>query len=224
MTRLGVYLEIGLLFTLPICVQAQSDRERHGLVGQVRRVRIEIATLEKKGADWIEGKRTPGSEIVYEPGGQAHVLRGTAPAGPDPAPGTAFRQLASEGAYANKITKAYDTDGDLIEEAFYAPDGSFEGNVTFVYDDAEKLIEENYRRADGSLRAQATYEFDGRARVTGEKKTLFNRDGSPEQKIGATYEYDALGNWVKRTRWIWNPSAQSEKTRVTVTYRSIDYF
>jgi hypothetical protein len=224
MTPRWTFATLGLLVALPVCAQSSTDRDRHGLIGQVRSVRSEVVTLEKKSGTWTEAARKVVSEVLYERDGSARVAAGRGPEDPAPDPGSALLPFATREHPGSRIAKAYDGEGNLVEESLYAPDGSFRGNVIFTYDGQGDLVGEEYRRADGTVRAEASYEFDTRGRVAAVKRVEYKRDGATDRKSGDSYEYDAMGNWIKRTRWVWNPDAAGEKTAVRVVHRAIEYY
>ena len=80
-----------------------------------------------------------------------------------------------------------------------------------------------YLAAGGTITGKEVYKYDERGNMT--EMTLHNPDGSLLSKETYTYEFDAVGNWVKMTTAV----AVIEGGRVTfepseVTYRTIAYY
>jgi protein TonB len=103
-----------------------------------------------------------------------------------------------EGARAVLETTTYDQKGNRVDNAYFlAAGGSLTGKEVYKYDDRGNIVEMTLHNEDGSLLAKEVY----------------------------TYEFDAVGNWVKMTTAV----AVIEGGRVTfepseVTYRTISYY
>lgn len=103
-----------------------------------------------------------------------------------------------EGARAVLETTTYDQKGNRVDNAYFLEaGGSLTGKEVYKYDERGNIIEMTLRNEDGSLLSKEVY----------------------------TYEFDAVGNWVKMTTAV----AMIEGGRVTfepseVTYRTISYF
>ncbi|HEX8556954.1 MAG TPA: energy transducer TonB [Pyrinomonadaceae bacterium] len=95
---------------------------------------------------------------------------------------------------------------------------------TTTYDQKGNRVDNAYfLAAGGSLTGKEVYKYDERGNIV--EMTLHNDDGSLLAKEVYTYEFDAVGNWVKMTTSV----AMMEGGKVTfepseVTYRSISYF
>jgi protein TonB len=95
---------------------------------------------------------------------------------------------------------------------------------TTTYDQKGTRIDNAYfLAAGGSLTGKEVYKYDARGNIV--EMTLHNDDGTLLAKEVYTYEFDAVGNWVKMTTSV----AMMEGGKVTfepseVTYRTISYF
>jgi protein TonB len=95
---------------------------------------------------------------------------------------------------------------------------------TTTYDQKGNRVDNAYfLAAGGSLTGKEVYKYDERGNIV--EMTLHNDDGSLLAKEVYTYEFDAVGNWVKMTTAV----AVIEGGRVTfepseVTYRTISYY
>lgn len=103
-----------------------------------------------------------------------------------------------EAARAVLETTTYDQKGNRVDNAYFLEaGGTLTGKEVYKYDDKGNIVEMTLHNADGSLLAKEVY----------------------------SYEFDAVGNWVKMTTSV----AIIEGGKVTfepseVTYRSISYF
>jgi len=92
---------------------------------------------------------------------------------------------------------------------------------TTTYDQKGNRVDNAYfLEAGGSLTGKEVYKYDDRGNIV--EMTLHNDDGSLLAKEVYTYEFDAVGNWVKMTTSV----AVIEGGRVSfepseVTYRTI---
>lgn len=95
---------------------------------------------------------------------------------------------------------------------------------TTTYDQKGNRVDNAYfLAAGGSLTGKEVYKYDARGNIV--EMTLHNDDGTLLAKEVYTYEFDAVGNWVKMTTSV----AMMEGGKVTfepseVTYRTISYF
>jgi protein TonB len=95
---------------------------------------------------------------------------------------------------------------------------------TTTYDQKGNRVDNAYfLAAGGSLTGKEVYKYDARGNIV--EMTLHNDDGTLLAKEVYTYEFDAVGNWVKMTTSV----AVMEGGKVSfepseVTYRSISYF
>jgi protein TonB len=95
---------------------------------------------------------------------------------------------------------------------------------TTTYDQKGTRVDNAYfLAAGGSLTGKEVYKYDARGNIV--EMTLHNDDGTLLAKEVYTYEFDAVGNWVRMTTSV----AMMEGGKVTfepseVTYRTISYY
>jgi tetratricopeptide (TPR) repeat protein/CHASE2 domain-containing sensor protein len=95
---------------------------------------------------------------------------------------------------------------------------------TATYDQKGNRVDNAYfREAGGTLTGREVYKYDDRGNIV--EMTLHNADGSLLAKEVYSYEFDAVGNWVKMTTSV----AMIEGGKITlepseVTYRTISYY
>src|SRR5215210_3337901 len=95
---------------------------------------------------------------------------------------------------------------------------------TTTYDQKGNRVDNAYfLAAGGSLTGKEVYKYDERGNIV--EMTLHNDDGTLLAKEVYTYEFDAVGNWVKMTTSV----AVMEGGKISfepseVTYRMISYF
>src|ERR1044071_2239401 len=95
---------------------------------------------------------------------------------------------------------------------------------TTTYDQKGNRVDNAYfLEAGGTLTGKEVYKYDDKGNIV--EMTLHNEDGSLLAKEVYSYEFDAVGNWVKMTTSV----AIIEGGKVTfepseVTYRTISYF
>jgi protein TonB len=103
-------------------------------------------------------------------------------------------------------------------------EGAREVLETTTYDQKGNRVDNAYfLAAGGSLTGKEVYKYDERGNIV--EMTLHNDDGTLLAKEVYTYEFDAVGNWVKMTTSV----AVMEGGKVTfepseVTYRTISYY
>jgi TonB family protein len=96
----------------------QSDRERDGLLGPVRRVTIESSKITFKNGEGVEGSKVLRAVTTYDVNGKkidsvAHPVEGTAVAG--------------------KEQYKYDAKGNIVEMQLRGPDGGILSKETYAY-------------------------------------------------------------------------------------------
>ena len=104
---------------------------------------------------------------------------------------------AYNGTLWKKYTYKYDEKGNEIEDNHYNGDGSLLSKHTCKYDEKGRMIEENSYNADGSLYSKYTSKYDEKGNKI--EYNEYNADGSLESKRTYKYEFDATGNWIKKT-------------------------
>jgi hypothetical protein len=141
-----------------------------------------------------------------------------------------------------EFTYSYDANGHLIEER---KDGGPSVYLLYTYDEqGKKRTTTSYDPHDPGLgieKVETTYDIQGKP-VTSLTYYTHRKNGVPEEEKDAkarkkiprpkgwfyAYEYDAHGNWVKRTDWECETSETSRKlvckNPSLVVYRTISYY
>jgi hypothetical protein len=97
-----------------------------------------------------------------------------------------FRQVNSHDDRA-RIVKSLSYRNGILQSATHS-----------TYDQNDRLTEQRVYLPDGSLRSTTTYQYDDRGNRTGEEFT-HSAHASLNSKEVSAYEYDSIGNWIKRT-------------------------
>ncbi len=104
----------------PISVAAESsDRNQDGLIGPVRRVRVETAKIAVKGGNFVEGPRVLSGVATYDPKGRkvdfvAYPVEG--------------------GTLPGKEEYSYDDKGNIVEMVLRGNDGAALSKETYKYE------------------------------------------------------------------------------------------
>lgn len=157
-----------------------TERERDGLVGDVRAVLTDDVVLSEENGKWIEAQQA-SSTTIYDAAGKRTLQ-------------TPFRVVMT-GGFA--ITP---------HELFFDPTAKRSSGNAVTLDNASKKYTE----------------FDGKGNVIekgsheGGKKTL--------KELSVRYEFDARGNWIKRTLYrLTDRNGQKELLPTEISYRQIVY-
>ncbi|HEX8845983.1 MAG TPA: TonB family protein [Pyrinomonadaceae bacterium] len=114
--RLSLIRQQAMLFSL---TAPDTDRDRDGLIGPVRRVKTEMAKLSNKGGKMVEGQRVVLESAAYDIKGvkieNAYF----------PVPGAAL---------TGKEVYKYDDKGNIIEMTLFNSDGSLLSKETYAYE------------------------------------------------------------------------------------------
>jgi hypothetical protein len=278
-----IVLEVGLMAIDVHASQLQNsyspnDADRQGLVGKVRVVKRESASLRQEGDALIEGSLVTESIAVYDD-------RGNEVESSFPKFGIYNRRTCLKYDSNNRLLErnlcgledtvqtfyVYNVSGKLIEEIYkpslgqtgrkhysYKEDGdlvkiseydkqgtpisqivlSKDGNGQTIkrrsvfgapdsgfyimkYDQKGNLIESTSYQQAGMPVVQSIYTYDSKG------NTIREVTYSPSQPNGFgkgfMYQYDAMGNWIKRTTKEFDGKQPEEKPS-SVEYRSITYY
>ena len=128
----------------------------------------------------------------------------------------------SDPRYSNKFTFQYDDKGRLIEKTWLLSNG--EVSIRYVYKYSRNQREELVYSSDGSLNQHYVSVLDATGNEI-EETTFETRDGSVRSKSKYAYEFDAKGNWIKRTtsKWV-TKDGKSDYAPAYVDYRTINYY
>lgn len=128
----------------------------------------------------------------------------------------------SDPGYSNKFAFRYDEHKRLIEKTWFLNNG--EVSIRYVYKYSENQREELVYSADGSLNQRYLSVLNEKG--TEVERTSFEmKDGSIRAKYKYAYEFDAQGNWIKRStsKWV-TKDGTSYYEPAYVDYRTITYY
>ncbi len=195
-----------LLFPLlaqPFIPSAKPDKEREGLLGAVRSVRIEIAKFAKESGKWVEQQRQLMDVTSYDAKGNR--VERTTSRGPE-----------GSVVYKERWNHNYNAQGKVIETSFLSADGSESVKETYAYDVKGRLIETVRLQPDGLVRFRETYDYDSNGHLI--EKDSYARDG--ELSVKNIYTYDADGRVIQEASCDQNGSSLK---KLIYTYDSKSY-
>ena len=227
-----------LLAGVSAAQKRKTDWQHDGLIGRVQRVREEVAMMRSHSGTWKEDGRQTVKITGYDKDG--NLREEIFGSGPNDVyysyyytkQGDRIQSynwgIPSEGAFPDRnaiiatVRFKYDADGNRIEEASYKH-GSFVGKVTTTYDSTGLKHQQIVYDREGRTIGRSIFGYD-------EKKSLtlvsdFTSPSALKIKEAYAYEFDSLGNWIKRTTS--KPVPDSKPTRlepVWVIYRNISYY
>jgi hypothetical protein len=247
--KLGLALVMAaLVLTLSQAAQNKmSDRDWDFLKGRVQKVVTEHAVLKNHSGSWVEEKRQLYNVATYDNEGNRvrdenyydgkltetsdysfidgdRVVKVTTVSLPFNGGSAAPLSKSNKPAdprYTYKFVYKYDG-GRRTEEDWYRNDGSLFQRFVRVYDDKSRRVELTRNLADGRIPFRDLMTFDDKGNVIEE---TWLRPGIPEMRWSYSYEFDASGNWIKRTRMKWVKREGKESSEpYDVYYRTITYF
>jgi YD repeat-containing protein len=236
--------------------QTRNAREKAGLRGLVKSVRLETSKIQERDGEEVESRRALESITRYDETGNEieesiyanGVFQGKIISGYDAQGDFTRTHYNPQGALTARSIGKYDRLGRATELSNYNANGNLTRRVTYVYNDFGKLAEQTdvnhsypafssrtihlYDEA-GNPTISRVYDADGVLRIEnahtheGVYIVQHEKDGSTTledaKHADLSFEFDAQGNWTKRShrRKIIAPG----KTReiVEVTYRKITY-
>ncbi|MFL6209823.1 MAG: hypothetical protein ACJ74W_13285 [Pyrinomonadaceae bacterium] len=233
----------------PVAKRPKSDAEDEGLKGRVQTIFTEDEDLS---GTWSVSKRKPSSMKYYNERGnltkhESYDYRG------NPMDITVYGYLDGDRASDREsIRYEYDPPAMVIDSAPGEPKPKYDPRYTykfkFKYDDKGHLLEQDWYGNSGKLWLRYVYKYDGNKReelVYSEDGSLNQRymytlddkgheieetayeakDGSIRDKYSYAYEFDAQGNWIKRTtsKWV-TKGGQASYQPAWVDYRMITYY
>lgn len=248
MKQLFISLLLSLLLPCSAIAQKkQTDREHDGLIGQVRAINIEEGYFSRKTGNWTES-RIHTLNIIYNPEGQmmeqhfyndkcvwakkvysydvignrSETIYWGEAIDRQPAQASGAndaRNLAAPRIF-NHVFK-YGADGNRSEVSEYNSDGALRRRTVFAYDNKGR-INEIIEYGDKLIRSKCLNNYDEKGQV--KEKLCYDSTGTLHTKTSYTYEFDSIGNWIKRVASSWNVTdgKQSEESR-RATYRTITY-
>lgn len=124
--------------------------------------------------------------------------------------------------YSLKYQYKYDDKGNLSEEILYGSNG--EPSTRILYSLKGNQKEALYYSKDGSLERKYVYTIDDKGNEI-EETAYGGKDNSIRYKYAYAYDFDAQGNWIKRTTSkLVTKDGKSVSEPGSVTYRTISYY
>lgn len=128
----------------------------------------------------------------------------------------------ADGAFDWKVAYGYDQKGNKKEVAVYQADGALSAKRIYLHDGAGNEIEEAVYSSE-ALVSKGTFGYDGRGNRTIEIYSL--PKGTVSAEYIYDYEFDAVGNWTRRTRSSLDPgSGRTDFEHSDVAYRTLSYY
>lgn len=235
----------------PVAKRLRSDAEDEGLKGRVKTV---LTEREDLSGTWAVSGRKPSSMEYYNEQGnliktESYDYRGNPSDitvygyldgdrvshsnsidyeyNPPPmmiaaaaAPGQAKPKYDPR--YSYKFKFKYDEKGNLKEKVWYSNDGALWMRYTYNYKGNQK--EELIYDENGALNQKSLYTLDDKGNEI-EEINYEIKDNSVSDKYSYSYEFDAKGNWIKKTTSEWvTKDGKSQLVPSNVTYRTITYY
>jgi hypothetical protein len=110
------------------------------------------------------------------------------------APGAEVKK--SDDRYLTRFEFKYDDQKRLIEKSWFHNNGNL--SIRYVYNYKGNQREELVYSSDGSLNQRYVSIFDSKGHEQ-ERTSFDTRDNASQAKYSYAYEFDAEGNWIKRT-------------------------
>src|SRR5262249_48004184 len=124
--------------------------------------------------------------------------------------------------YSMKHKYRYDEKGRLLEDISFFNNGKIAGRDVYDYQGNE--VEELVIGTDGAVNQKYVNILDDKGEVK-ERRIYDPKLGTIKDTLFYTYEYDAKGNWVKRTdSRLVTVSGKSQPQASVVIYRTITYY
>lgn len=233
----------------PVAKKLKSDAEDEGLKGRAKTVFTESQDLS---GTWSVQKRKPSAMEYYNEQGNltkresydymgnlsdvtvygyldgdraSHFKSIEHEYNPPPmmiAPAPGGEKPKYDPRYSHKFKFKYDDRGRLVETVWNGNDGKLW--LRYVYNYKGNQKEELVYSADGSLNQKYLYTLDDKGNETDEVNYNI-KDDSIRSKYSYVYEFDAKGNWIKRTTSEWAKKDGKESLEPAwITYRTLTYY
>ena len=215
MKRLKVLVLVALVFMVGHAQERSDADATYALKGPVRSFRVEVATVDLKDRDYVEGPRVPQMEASFNEDGNRTDLRIYDDKGVltrrivmkfDGRRMTEAINYDGAGNMWLRTVNVYDDQKLLKEELTYNGDGSLRSRKTFKRDELGHATETKEYNAHGVLVDQFKNDFDGPLLLTTERK-VYREDGSlastslsePEKRRSETITYQPDGSVANKT-------------------------
>jgi len=117
-------------------------------------------------------------------------------------------------AKGSRDIEIYNHQGNCTKQEHYDLKGHLTYRYTFKYDKSGNNIKWVTYNQDGTVASKVVRKFDKHSNKTEED---YYKGGSFDSKIQTQYEYDKIGNWIKKTL-IWSNGTKA------ITIRTIEYY
>lgn len=234
----------------PLTAKRKSDAQDEGLTGKIKMVVSEVEDLSET---WeVQGRKPSATDYYNEAGylvksesydyrgnlsdievygyldGQRAMKSKSIEREYNPPPMAAPPAVASkpqsqyDQRYSYKFDYKYDDAGHLSEKIYYGNSGKVW--LRYVYKRKGSELEELVYAADGSLNQRYVSTLDGRGNEV--QQTIYNvRDNSVGSRWKYAYEFDAQGNWTRRTAQRQDVTeGEKDYTPADIVYRTITYY
>ncbi len=115
----------------------------------------------------------------------------------------------------------YDKRGHRSKMITFRGDGSEEYTSIEKYDDKNRRIETVVYKPGGAVDRKHVYHYDKRGYLA--EEIALSSDGSMTDKHVFSFEFDQIGNWIKRTRSTWTRSS-GKVEQTEIAERRISYY
>jgi len=234
---------IALLASLSVAVAGtKSEREHQCLFGNVKQIIVSESTCSNKSGKWVEGKRAYDRTVNYDVKG--NLIKEVRYDGTVRAPSETNYHYDSKG---NRTDSVYlnnsksqlfrfvrrlfkcDANHNRIEELVYSreADGPIEGEILterylHSYDNnGNRATTEYYHYGVFTYKSICDYDTKG----TLAEQSFYSKSGKLQMKELYSYEFDTVGNWIKRVtknQRIEHSKVYTESMKVT--YQTISYY
>jgi len=239
-----------ILLTLQ-AVPCKTEREHEKLIGTVKGLTIDTAKLTRNSGKLKEGRRDQDRTVVYDRQGNKtkETIYTDSPtitfiSCRYDAQGNRTDSVVVDNETGSRITRqggrtgddrstsvtahifACDADGSRIEEKVTRIGRALIGGGLVQINrhsyDAKRNRISTTSLSDGIVTYRWTFTNDKSGNPV--KMTKYTRDNYPLVTESYVYEFDAVGNWIKRYSFKEKGSTELEREPLQVTYRKIDYF
>lgn len=172
MMRVLAALALALSCSYSAAAQAGTDKDRSGVTGPVRTLRLEKAAVSLVSGRPVEGPRVLTQTISFDEKGNA----------------TATSVFNPDGSVSSKLGRAYtyDAEGRVAERSFLDAHGVLTGRAVPAYDKKGREVETTVFNPDGSVHYIQAYIYDERGNIT--RKASRSPGGAPYSSTAHTYD------------------------------------
>jgi antitoxin component YwqK of YwqJK toxin-antitoxin module len=254
MKKLFLAFVPGLLFVTVASAGSKTDREGAGLIGLVQAVNSVTTLPPRVGERVLSLYDAKGNELetafYHSPASGGALAEKSIHTYDTEGNRSATVTYSGDGILLKKTTYTYDTRSNLTEMVSSDEVGLIE-KTTYTYDEKGQPTEEIVYYAHGPIMHRSVHSYDMKGNRT--QSLSYTRDGSVTKTVSIydtkgnmttratyatdgslideltyTYEFDAIGNWIKQTESICDPMAQSGESACapsavisrTITYES----